>query len=122
MKNTWMYHDKQYWFDVSEVGCMERITRALELLRAQTDKDTKKVPPYTALAAHCEIIQAFFTTVFGETAAAEICGNLQSGEKYTTAFLSFILFVREQAAEIERMIASAEERYLQKAGAMGVCV
>lgn len=123
MKTTWFYNERTYPFDISEVTCMERVTRALEALRTVTaGQPGKEAPPYVALAEHCESIMAFFTTVFGKDAAAEICGGLKSGEKYTAAFFSFIFFVREQAAEIQHMIDAAGEKYRVTAQAMGVVV
>ena len=76
------YGGKSYYFDVSEVGCLTRLTGDLERMEEERTErgGGEKEPAYAVIASFCESILTFFENVFDKAAAAEICGEMQSGE------------------------------------------
>ena len=120
MERNWRCGEKSYYFDVSEVGCMRRLSESLTALQEKEQTEHEPRPAHVALAAFCESIEAFFTGVFGPAASAEICGEVQSGNSYAEKFLDFVRFAKNQAAEVESAIAAAEAAYYDNAVDMGV--
>ena len=123
-KRYFSYGGKSYYFDVSEVGCLTRLTRALEIMEGERTErvgaDGTKTPGYVVIASFCESILTFFESVFDRTAALEICGEMQSGEACAAAFLAFVAFARAQTVAMEAAIAAAEAEYAANAVSLGV--
>ena len=120
-KRYFSYGGKSYYFDVSEVGCLTRLTRALEIMEGERTErvgaDGTKTPGYVVIASFCESILTFFESVFDRAAALEICGEMQSGEACAAAFLAF---ARAQTVAMEAAIAAAEAEYAANAVSLGV--
>lgn len=120
MERKWKCGEKSYFFDVSEVGCMRRLSEALTHLQEEEETPREPRPAHEALAAFCASIEKFFTSVFGPAASMEICGEVQSGKTYAEKFLDFVTFAKTQATEVESAIAAAEAAYYDNAVDMGV--
>ena len=120
MERNWRCGEKSYYFDVSEVGCMRRLTEALTALQEKEKAEHEPRPAHAAIEAFCQSIEAFFTVVFGPDASAEICGEVQSGKTYAEKFLDFVKFAKYQATDVETAIAAAEAAYYDNAVDMGV--
>lgn len=118
------YGGRSYYFDVSEVCCLTRLTKALEAMERmrteRAEKGDEKTPVYAVIASFCESILTFFKSVFGEKAAMEICGEMQSGDACAAAFLAFVAFARAQTVAVEAAIAAAEAEYAANAVSLGV--
>lgn len=109
MDHIWKYGGGEYYFDISEKVCIERITRALEEMKASSD-DAENSGAASAASRHCEMIGSFFSTVLGEEAAREICGTDSGAEECSAAYVSFILFVRDEVEALARIRAALEEK------------
>jgi len=113
MNKNWNYNDTDYWFDVSEEGCMTRLTEAL--MGMENKGGTAELSPAKKIAAQCEDIRRFFNIVFDEETGAEICGTLKSAESHTRAFVSFVAFVEAQMQALVDIRLAAEQRFRERA-------
>jgi hypothetical protein len=112
MNKNWNYNETDYWFDVSEEGCMSRLTDALTGMEQKHDAD---LSPAAKIAAQCTDIYRFFVTLFGEEAAEKICGVRKSAESHTRAFVSFVTFVEAQMQALVDIRTAAEQRFKEQA-------
>ena len=111
MDHIWRFGGGEYYFDITERDCIERITRALEDLKSNSDSfDESAMSASEGAARHCEIIGAFFETVFGESASREICPVGFGAEACSAAYVDFILFVRDEVESLSRIRSSLEEK------------
>ena len=102
MDHIWHWGGGEYYFDITEKVCIERITRALEDMKSNSDGFDEAVR--TAGDG------AFFATVLGEEAAHEICGVGAGAEACSAAYVDFILFVRDEVESLARIRSSLEEK------------
>ena len=111
MDHIWHFGGGEYYFDITERDCIERITRALEDLKSTSDSfDESENTASDGAARHCEIIGAFFETVFGESASRAICPVGSGAEACSAAYVDFILFVRDEVESLARIRSSLEEK------------
>ena len=111
MDHIWHWGGGECYFDVTEKVCIERITRALEDMKSNSDGFDEAVRTAgDGAARHCEMIGAFFATVLGEEAAHEICGVGAGAEACSAAYVDFILFVRDEVESLARIRSSLEEK------------
>lgn len=109
MMNAWHYSGGEYPFDISEAGCIQRLTEALASMKEKPEGDAAD-----QVESHCCMIAEFFDTLFGEGAGECICGRVMSGQAYSEAYLNFIAYIREQIDSLTRLRAETEERYLRR--------
>lgn len=88
---------------------MQRLTEALSSIKENPEKNAAD-----NMEAHCCMIAEFFDTLFGEGAGVCICGNVMSAKAYSTAYLEFIAYIREQIDSLSRLRAETEARYLRR--------
>ena len=110
MNHIWRYGGGEYYFDITEKVCIERITRALEELKSSSDSFDCGESAGDASSMHCNVIRAFFSTVLGEEAVREICGAGAGAEACSAAYVDFILFVKDGVDSLARIRASLEEK------------
>lgn len=113
MNKNWKYNDADYWFDVSEEGCMYRLTEAL--LGMEQKPMQGDITPAQKIAAQCDDIRQFFNILFDEESAGEICGFMKSAESHTRAFVSFVTFVEAQMQAMVDIRMEAEQRFRERA-------
>ena len=111
MDHIWHWGDGEYYFDISEKVCIERITRALDEMKTVSDGFDEAARTAGDVAAlHCGMLRAFFATVLGEDASREICGIGAGAEACSAAYVDFILFVRNEVDSLSKIRASLEEK------------
>ncbi|MBE6568906.1 MAG: hypothetical protein E7658_01640 [Ruminococcaceae bacterium] len=113
MNKNWHYNNTDYWFDISEEGCMFRLTEAL--IHMERKPAEENLTPAGKIAAQCEDIRRFFNVLFDEESAGEICGLLKSAESHTRAFVSFVTFVEAQMQAMVDIRMEAEQRFRERA-------
>ncbi len=105
MNKIWNYGGNDYRFDISERECMEKINSALGSLREDVCM-AEGESTAALIEGHCRMIASFFDTVFGEGSGRAICGDTESAEAYSAAYLDFIMFV---SAEVNSFAAMSEK-------------
>ena len=114
MNHTWIWDGREYPFDISESECMERMCRALAVLREAVGGLGEKGISET-IREQCRIIRGFFDAVLGDGTGVEICGEAYSADAHTTAYVEFILFVNEQIGAYRSKMEAVEARYMHRA-------
>lgn len=109
MMSVWRYGGGEYPFDISEAGCMQRLTEALASIKENSEKSAAD-----NMEAHCCMIAEFFDILFGEGAGVCICGSEMSAKAYSAAYLDFIAYLRAQIDSLSRLRTETEARYLQR--------
>lgn len=111
MEHIWKHNGCELSFDISDSGCMKRLGDALEPLRAgYAEMESEKIRTHEQIDRVCMLIGRFFGTVFGEDCVSLICGERNSLEAYTGAYVDFILFVNDQLEALAKFRAEIEKR------------
>lgn len=130
MNTTWEFSGREYYFDVSEYECMKKMGKALSALRGAAEESEKKsradkeknAPGDSpeAVKAQCVMIRAFFSDIFGDEAAENICGAALSGSRHGAAYMDFIAFVDLQVKEVNSMRDKIKKKYASRAESLAV--
>ena len=120
MEKIWKWNGKEYYFDITEPGCMRRLMDALTGLRNNLAQFRREQETDDMLSCHCGILQAFLDDVFGEGAGEEMCGKQLSAEVYSRAYMEFLEFVNRQTEALEKVQKDAEAKYHARAQQMGL--
>jgi len=120
MNKNWTWNKITMPFDISEVGCMNRLLAALGGLRNNLAGFRRDQDADDLLSCHCGILQEFFDEVFGDGAGETLCGTVLSAEVYSRAYIDFMDFVNGQIDALNRLRKEAEEKYLARAAALGL--
>lgn len=120
MDKVWKWNGKEYYFDITEPGCMRRLMDALTGLRENLAQFRREQDTDDMLSCHCGILQEFFDDVFGEGAGEDLCGVQLSAEVYSRAYLEFLDFAGEQMDALEKLQKEAEAKYHARAARMGL--
>ncbi|MBR4959562.1 MAG: hypothetical protein IKY52_01555 [Clostridia bacterium] len=120
MNKNWTWNKITMPFDISEVGCMNRLLAALGGLRNNLAGFRRDQDADDLLSCHCGILQEFFDEVFGDGAGETLCGTVLSAEVYSRAYIDFMDFVNGQIDELNRLRQETEEKYLARAAALGL--
>lgn len=111
MDHIWKHGGGEHYFDISERSCLERITRALHDMKERSDEIEEEAESVSGAASrHCEMIANFFDTVLGDGKAADILGETAGAEECSAAYVSFILFVRDEVDSLARLRAALEAK------------
>lgn len=114
MERNWKYCGREYPFDISDSDCVRRMNNALAALREDYAEIEEKSDTVQAIDNQCEMIGEFFGTVFGDAQAKAICGERNSLEAYTTAYVEFIMFVNDQLEELAKFREAIEKRITER--------
>ena len=119
LEKIWKWNTKEYYFDITEPGCMRRLMDALTGLRNNLAQFRREQETDDMLSCHCGILQEFFDDVFGEGAGEDLCGKQLSAEVYSRAYLEFLDFAGCQMDALEKLQKEAEAKYQARARRMG---
>ena len=109
MMREWSFGGRKYPFDISEAGCIQRLTEAYGALRENDVGETAD-----RMESYCCTIAEFFDILFGEGAGAAVCGTILNGEDCSAAYLSFLEYISAQTEEITQRRKAMEARYLRR--------
>ena len=111
MTRTWKYGDKEYYFDISERTCIEKITKALFDLKEDSDEVWNIADAADEVSAHCEMIEHFFDTVLGDDVVSTLFGEGGGAEACSAAYADFIMFLKAEVDSFSE-ISSKMDRAL----------
>ena len=116
ISNFWCYGGREYPFDISEAECMKAVGDSLGALKTAADELEARVglSPHETIDEQCEMIGAFFDGIFGDGEGEKICGKRHSLEKYSNAYVEFIVFLSSQVEAFASMRESIEARYADR--------
>lgn len=113
--HAWSHGGIEYYFDISDSGCMKRMNDALEVLRENyAEAEGSEKQTHEEIDRVCGMISKFFGTVFGEDRIKSICGEKNSLEAYMGAYVDFIMFVNEQLEALAKFREDVEKRVTEK--------
>ena len=118
MDQNWSFSGSKYPFDISDAECLERMSKVFETVRSDENEDESALTPAEKAVRTCTAIRSFFTSLFGEDASREICGEKQSAARCSEAYLDFIAFLNQQITEFSKIREAVEERYSARAAAL----
>lgn len=117
MESCWKYGGREYSFDISESRCFRSLSEALTVVKGLYEGDEcHTVSGDVLIDRQCGIINRFFTALFGVEQAKLICGERQSLEAHTRAYVDFILFVNAQLRGLSEFREKVELRIAEQMG------
>lgn len=123
MNHFWCFGGREYPFDISESDCMKKVGDALTTLKKLADELENKaacanLAPHETIDEQCGMIGTFFDMIFGGGEGKKICGERHSLDRYSEAYMEFIVFLNSQVEEFSAMRESIEKRYAERLAAV----
>ena len=116
MNKNWSYRGKNYTFDISNPDCLGRIGSVFPIKDGLDGEE--ELTPSEKAERICAAVRTFFTALFDDDGADEICGDGHSAADCTEAYLDFIAFLNVQLDEFARIREAVEQRYTEKAASL----
>ncbi len=129
---NWCYNGREYEYSILEYtkyrvlyDSIEKLLNELETLDRNRDETATTEDSYDEatrakvaemMKHNCEIIESFFSSLFGEEAALEICGKHIL--EHTAALASFFIFVTDEIAIMQEAAKEIKAQYEREIAAL----